>query len=88
MGAAVIQDCARFVSHRLALDYESAGDTKVEEAMRDAVRLMLEPQLAGHFEDDRRQLIDDVFSTIFADASDQHPSGTGEGTQDDADDAF
>ena len=87
VGPAVIQDCARFVSHRLAVDYESLSTVELRAAMREAVHLMLEPQLAGHYEDDRNQLLKAIARAIDGDSntSDTNVQARDEAAASDAD---
>lgn len=66
VGPAVMQDCGRFVMHRLAVAYETETAAGMVSAMREAVRLLLEPQLAGLFEEDRREVLAAVEAVLAA----------------------
>lgn len=62
IGPAVLQDCLHYTNHRLAVGYETdpmdvSSDATLADALREAVRLLLEPQLAGYFEEDRSRLL-------------------------------
>ena len=62
IGPAVLQDCLRYATHRVAVGYEIdpmdvSSDATLADAMRDAVKMLLEPQLASHFAEDRKRLL-------------------------------
>ena len=87
IGPAVLQDCVRYATHRLALDYETDPketnvDVTIAIALQEAVTLLLEPQLAGHFEEDRGRLLGAIDRAI---TEPTHPTAAGEADVTDTD---
>jgi len=57
IGPAIVRDCARFVTHRIALSYESANEVDIAPAVRLAIELLIEPQLGALTEEERASIL-------------------------------